>query len=317
MLVVAVLALCSPGVRAARRPPATRRRRSQDAEAASSTSSTSPRKKSARSARTSARRSAQRFGVVQDPAVHKYVTLVGHAARAAVGAAEPAVDVHRARHRRRQRVRLAGRLRPHHARRARPDQERSGAGRRARPRDRPRRAQAHGERHQEEQGGADGHQRDAVGSRPVPRSSSRTRPTRWCSRTPSTAATSSTPTRSSLMLAQKAGYAPATLADFLTRLDERNKDQPEQQRPVRVASRDEGAHRQDPQAGRPKNGAVVEARYKAQHQIHSRRRSPRSPPSKDGASGLTGSAKARRQERRREARQEPRSRRRRASASAV
>ena len=51
-------------------------------------------------------------------------------------AAEAAVDVHRARHRRRQRVRGARRVRAHHARRARADQERSGAGRRARPRDR-------------------------------------------------------------------------------------------------------------------------------------------------------------------------------------
>ena len=51
-------------------------------------------------------------------------------------AAEPSVDVHRARHRRRQRVRGARRRHPHHPRRARPAQQRSGAGRRARPRDR-------------------------------------------------------------------------------------------------------------------------------------------------------------------------------------
>ena len=55
------------------------------------------------------------------------------AARPAVGAAESGVDVHRARHRRRQRVRVAGRDRAHHARRAGPDHERSGAGGRARP----------------------------------------------------------------------------------------------------------------------------------------------------------------------------------------
>ncbi len=55
-----------------------------------------------------------------------------HCARAAVRAAEPALALHRARYRRRQRVRLARRHRSHHARRARPDSQRGGAGRRAR-----------------------------------------------------------------------------------------------------------------------------------------------------------------------------------------
>ena len=80
-------------------------------------------------------------------------------------AARPAVDVHRARHRRRQRVRGAGRLRAHHARRAGAHQERGRAGRRARPRDHPRHREAHHQGHPEEQGRADGRRGNAVGQR--------------------------------------------------------------------------------------------------------------------------------------------------------
>ena len=61
---------------------------------------------------------------------------------------------------------------------------------------------------------------------------------------------------------------PATLADFLTRLDERNKDQPEQQRPVRVASGDEGAHRQDStKLAGAKAGATRRGALQAEHQV--------------------------------------------------
>ena len=60
-----------------------------------------------------------RFGVAQDAAVHKYVTLVGTTLTDQSTRAEAAVDVHRARYRRRQRVRRAGRVRPHHSRGAR------------------------------------------------------------------------------------------------------------------------------------------------------------------------------------------------------
>ena len=62
-------------------------------------------------------------------------------------------------------------------------------------------------------------------------------------------------------LAQKAGYAPAALADFLTRLDERNKDQPAKN--GLFASHPETKERIDKVkalAG-AKTGAVVAARY--------------------------------------------------------
>ena len=65
---------------------------------------------------------------------------------------ESALDVRRARHRRRQRVCRARRLRPHHARRAGADSERGRAGRRARPRDRARHGEAHDQRDQEGEG---------------------------------------------------------------------------------------------------------------------------------------------------------------------
>lgn len=66
---------------------------------------------------------------------------------------------------------------------------------------------------------------------------------------------------SGVALAQKAGYAPAALADFLTRLDERNKDQPE--RNGLFASHPETKERIDKVkllAG-AKPGAGVAARY--------------------------------------------------------
>ena len=56
----------------------------------------------------------EQFGVYQDAAVTKYVTLVGTALAQASTRPEPGLAVHRARHRRRQRLRGARRLRPHH-----------------------------------------------------------------------------------------------------------------------------------------------------------------------------------------------------------
>ena len=92
--------------------------------------------------------------------------------------------------------------------------------------------------------------------------SSRTRRTKWCSRTPSIAATSSTPTRRGA-LAQKVGYAPAPLADFLTRLADRNKDQAEKN--GLFASHPETKERIDKirQLAGSKTGAMGAARYAA------------------------------------------------------
>jgi predicted Zn-dependent protease len=92
----------------------------------------------------------------------------------------------------------------------------------------------------------------------------------------------------SLTLAEKAGYAPGKLADFLTRLDERNKDQP--------ASNGLFASHPDTQAridairklAGAKTGAVVESRYKANVKY---KPTPVTAIAtvEDGASGLTGS----------------------------
>src|SRR4029077_20814114 len=66
----------------------------------------------------------------------------------------------------------------------------------------------------------------------------------------------------SVTLAEKAGYAPGTLAAFLTRLDERNKEMPTQN--GLFASHPETKERIDatrkPAGAKP--GAIVEARYK-------------------------------------------------------
>ena len=100
----------------------------------------------------------------------------------------------------------------------------------------------------------------------VPRQASRTRRTRWCSRTSSIAATRWTRTR---CRRRRWRRRPATRrrrsADFLTRLDERNKDQPE--RNGLFASHPETKERIDTirQAGAGANGQrpTCEARYKA------------------------------------------------------
>ena len=236
-------------------------------------------------------------------AVHKYVTLVGTTLAQQSERPEPAVDLHRARHRRRQRVRVAGRHRAHHARRARPDQERSGAGRRAR---RTRSATS-----RTSTPSTPSRRTRPCSSAPTRRcriagrssTSSRTRPTRWCSRTSSIAATRWTPTRCRSTLARegrlRAGHARPT---FLTRLDERNKDQPEQN--GLFASHPETKERIDTirklagaEAGRHRRSALQGERSST-----SRRRSRRSPPSTEGSAGLTGSTTAKKDDKAQEGR---------------
>jgi hypothetical protein len=92
----------------------------------------------------------------------------------------------------------------------------------------------------------------------------------------------------SVTLAEKVGYAPGTLADFLTRLDERNKDQPASN--GLFASHPETKERIEAirKLGGTKTGAIVEARYK------SRIKYEPTPVTaiatvEGGASGLTGS----------------------------
>ncbi len=67
----------------------------------------------------------QRFGVVQDARRSQVRDADRHGHGSAVRTARSAVDVHRARYRRRQRVRVAWRLRAYHAWGARPDCQRS------------------------------------------------------------------------------------------------------------------------------------------------------------------------------------------------
>jgi predicted Zn-dependent protease len=67
--------------------------------------------------------------------------------------------------------------------------------------------------------------------------------------------------KEAVTLTQKAGYAPSALGDFLTRLDERNKDQAE--RNGLFASHPETKERIDKINTAAKGGAAVEARYKS------------------------------------------------------
>ena len=86
------------------------------------------------------------FGVYQDADVTKYVTLVGAVLAQAEPQARPRLAVRGARHRRRQRLRGARRVRPHHEGPARVDEERSRARGRPRPRDHSRDREAHRQR---------------------------------------------------------------------------------------------------------------------------------------------------------------------------
>jgi predicted Zn-dependent protease len=95
----------------------------------------------------------------------------------------------------------------------------------------------------------------------------------------------------SVTLTQKLGYASAGLADFLTRLDDRNKDMP--QRNGLFASHPETKERIDKvrQLAAGKTGATVEARYKSRIKYEA---APITTIAvvDDGAAGLTGSTKA-------------------------
>jgi beta-barrel assembly-enhancing protease len=92
----------------------------------------------------------------------------------------------------------------------------------------------------------------------------------------------------SVTLTEKAGYAPGTLAVFLTRLDERNKDQPAQN--GLFASHPETKERIEAirKLAGAKTGALVEARYKDNIKYE-----PTAVAAiatvEDGAAGLTGS----------------------------
>jgi hypothetical protein len=95
----------------------------------------------------------------------------------------------------------------------------------------------------------------------------------------------------SVDLTQKVGYASGSLGDFLVRLDDRNKEQPEKN--GLFASHPETKERiaKIKQMAAAKNGALVEVRYKSNVKyepmpITSIAAVP------DGASGLTGSTKS-------------------------
>jgi predicted Zn-dependent protease len=94
--------------------------------------------------------------------------------------------------------------------------------------------------------------------------------------------------KASVLYTQKAGYASATLADFLTRLDDRNKNQPE--RNGLFASHPETKERIDKirQAAGPAKGANGEARYK-QHIKYTAVPITAIAAVETGAAGLTGS----------------------------
>src|SRR3954468_15273305 len=95
----------------------------------------------------------------------------------------------------------------------------------------------------------------------------------------------------SVTLTEKAGYAPGTLAAFLARLDDRNKDQPAQN--GLFASHPETKERIDTikKLAGAKPGAAVEARYKENIKYEP---TPITAIAtvEDGAAGLTGSTKA-------------------------
>jgi predicted Zn-dependent protease len=94
--------------------------------------------------------------------------------------------------------------------------------------------------------------------------------------------------KASVQYTQKAGYASATLADFLTRLDDRNKDQPA--RNGLFASHPETQERIDRirQSAGTKRGAAGEARYK-QHIKYTPVPITKIAAVQEGAAGLTGS----------------------------
>jgi predicted Zn-dependent protease len=93
--------------------------------------------------------------------------------------------------------------------------------------------------------------------------------------------------KNAVELTQKAGYASAALADFLTRLDERNKDQAD--RNGLFASHPETKERIEKIRAASKGGAAVEARYKANVKYEATPITSIAAIA-EGAAGLTGSA---------------------------
>ena len=153
------------------------------------------------------------------------MALVGTTLAQGQHAAEPELAVHRARHRRRQRLCRARRLRPHHARAARPDEDRGGARRRARPRDHPRHREAHGARDPESQHGSVGRRANEAAVPLAGEAVSKLvggRLTRSCSRTSSVGTTRWRPTASASRSPTRSGYSPSGLGDVLKAIDARN-----------------------------------------------------------------------------------------------
>ena len=200
------------------------------------------------------RRSARRFAPATAWCRTPRAPLCGagrHRARPGEHPPGAAVDLHRARYRRRQRVCRAGRIRAHHPRRAGAGPERSRARRRARPRDHPR----HGKAHRQ------------VRSR-------RARPCRWArprrsSGNPALLEKAVTATYDNIVekgfgrgeenesdekgvvLANKVGYAPNGLSGVPDpTLKERNKDSTEKRGLFASHPGDAGAPRQHHQADR-------------------------------------------------------------------
>jgi predicted Zn-dependent protease len=93
--------------------------------------------------------------------------------------------------------------------------------------------------------------------------------------------------KEAIALTQKVGYASSALADFLTRLDDRNKDQAE--RNGLFASHPETKERIEKIKASAKGGAAVEARYKARIKYEPTPITAIAAVA-DGAAGLTGSA---------------------------
>jgi hypothetical protein len=163
-----------------------------------------------------------KYGVVQDPAVHKYVTLVGtvlasQSSRSTLKWTFIVLDTDGV-----NAFRGAGRLHPHHARRARDDPERGGARGRARPRDLARDREAHDQRDQE---GEDGERRDAGRDQERRAAQSRERGLLERAREQVHDRTQEKDAdRLGVTLASQAGYAPDGLGAFLSRLANRDKD---------------------------------------------------------------------------------------------
>ena len=184
------------------------------------------------------------FGVFQDKAVTKYVTLVGMVLAQGQHPSRSEVGVHRPRHRRRERVRLARRPRAHHPRRARVDQERGGAGRRARARSRAHHEEAHRQRDPEEQAAWSWRPTMAPGSNALIEGLANAAYDNIVEKG-FDRGDEEDADAVGIRLANKVGYNPAGLGTFLDQAGgaEQGSEQ-RAQRAVRLAPGDEGTHRQ-------------------------------------------------------------------------